>query len=244
MCVCACVSCLATVKDTMAAGQIVAVLDGGRHGNESAMLGSFVRLSNGETMNKSCNRFCVVYTENSMAERKERVKGFCNQAENLFVFAPPNALEVPKRERLHYQGTTHGTVIGPVTVPAFESDDCWRLTVEDKRRLYGRSGKSLVGGACPDAVPKPKFADMKEPACWHFSPKELYEELIHSFNVKLVVAPTNIDHLLPMACLETSTPLIAYCHTQDHASMLKTQILRGLWRMWTDEKSKVYQPTL
>jgi hypothetical protein len=60
----------------------------------------------------------------------------------------------------------------------------------------------------------------------------------------MVICPTNLDHILPMVCLERQTPLIAACWTEDHRTHLKAKILKSLWAAFLNEKSTHYQPSL
>ena len=60
----------------------------------------------------------------------------------------------------------------------------------------------------------------------------------------MVICPTNLDHILPMVCLERQTPLIATCWTENHRTQLKAKILKALWAAFLNEKSTHYQPSL
>ena len=60
----------------------------------------------------------------------------------------------------------------------------------------------------------------------------------------MVICPTNLDHILPMVCLERQTALIATCWTENHRTQLKAKILKALWAAFLNEKSTHYQPSL
>ena len=126
---------------------LVIVLDGGRSGNDSAVNQALVDV-NGRAMNKVKQCFTLLYDEESLGERKERVKGFVQQVEGLNVYST-EGLELEKCSRKHYSGTNHGTNIGPVRALPYDDPNCWRISPADKKLLYGDKGKILTGGACP-----------------------------------------------------------------------------------------------
>ena len=104
------------------------------------------------------------------------------QAETMMVFTK-EPLDLVTRPRLHFEdANNHGTVIGPFSLAEHSSGDCWRVMPAVKKACLGSSGKILVGGAGPaDAGAKPKFDD-GEPMSWHLMCREVYEELLHSFD--------------------------------------------------------------
>ena len=65
---------------------LIVVLDGGRSGNDSAVNQALVDV-NGRAMNKVKQCFTLLYDEESLGERKERVKGFLQQVEGLNVYS-------------------------------------------------------------------------------------------------------------------------------------------------------------
>ena len=65
-------------------GDMVAYLDGSRPGNDSSVNQCLVD-TNGRAMNKVKQNFTLVYDEESLADRKEKVRGFVQQTENLNV---------------------------------------------------------------------------------------------------------------------------------------------------------------
>lgn len=61
-------------------------------------------------------------------------------SEQLHIFTA-QPLEIEKRKRAHFNGTTTGLTI--VDVPTTLLDSRWRLTAEQKQELFGPLGKLL-----------------------------------------------------------------------------------------------------
>lgn len=168
-------------------GHLFAVLDGGRGGNEGSIASSFTSPSEGKALAKRHQPFHIFFRQPSIHQRKDRVRGFIQQAETLHMFRK-DGLDLTVKPRLHFEeATNHGTVIGPFSLASYESADCWRIMPSVKKQCLGTPGKIMAGGAGPeDAGPRPKFDD-GEPMSWHMMCKEVYEELLHSFEPRLIL---------------------------------------------------------
>lgn len=179
-------------------GHMFAVLDGGRAGNDGSIASAFTSPSEEKALGKCHQQFHIFFRQPSVHQRKERVRGFVQQAETLHVFTK-ETLDLPVKPRLHFEDSTnHGTVIGPFNLSNYESADCWRVAASVKKQCLGTSGKILAGGAGPaDAGQRPKFDD-GEPMSWHLMCKEVYEELLHSFDLGLVYS--SFVSLLGLGC--------------------------------------------
>ena len=164
------------------------------------------RLSNsvsGKALTKVRHDYLMFYTEDGLGQRRERVRGMINQVETLSIFTF-NGMTMAKKPSKHFTGSNYGNVIGPLSTMAYDDKDCWILDPAGKKALYGPSGKTLAGGAVPDAPPRPQV-EGGEPASWHLTHKHVWEELIHSFSVKLMVQAPTLDHLMAMACIQART---------------------------------------
>ena len=220
------------------------MLDGGKFGNEGQIQSAFLDLD-GKLFAKESQKFIILTTQKSLGDRKERVKGFVNQSENLHVLCTGGPLEIENKARLYLQdATTHGTLLGYFKAPSFLESECWRVDPASKRKMLGTNGKILTGGAAADPLPKPKFEDGLEPMAWHFTGKQVWEELLHAMDAQVVVAATCLDHLLPCVCLEMRVPIVVACWTEEHRQALKTKIMKCLWGMFLDETSPHHQPAL
>ncbi|CAE7707229.1 unnamed protein product [Symbiodinium sp. CCMP2592] len=229
---------------TLPPQHLVCVMDGGKFGNEGQIQSAFLDLD-GKLFPKESQKFVILTTQKSLGDRKERVKGFINQSENLHVMCTGGPLEIENKARLYLpDATTHGTLLGYFKAPSFLDSECWRVDPALKRKMLGTNGKILTGGAAADPLPKPKFEDGLEPMAWHFTGKQVWEELLHAMDAQVVIAATCLDHLLPCVCLERRVPIVVACWTEEHRQALKTKIMKCLWAMFLDETSPHHQPAL
>eukprot|EP00971_Amphidinium_carterae_P125458 2485244-Amphidinium_carterae.1 len=82
------------------------------------------------------------------------------------------------------------------------------------------------------------------PMCWHGLPVELYEELIHSFQLSAVVLATTMDELGCIAGIRMKVPVVACCFTQDHIDALRQRVEDVVWCEMQDEASDLYEAGL
>ena len=152
-------------------------------------------------------------------------------------------LNLEKKARKHFQGSNHGNSIAPVALPAWK--DVWRVSPELKKKIYGKGGKVAVGGCSPEPITqKPSFEDGKEPVCWHSPGERLYEEILSSFNGKLLVDLTTNDTQAAMACLRNKTNYVGVCMTDTHRSVFHAALVTQVWEQMKDENSPLYQAGL
>ncbi|CAJ1418510.1 unnamed protein product [Effrenium voratum] len=228
-------------------GDIIMVLDGGRHGNDGSIQGSFTKIS-GESITKVKQAFTVVYDEESVGERRERVRGFVTCTESLYAFTR-TGLAMERRPRKHFPGTTTmGSVIGPIQSLAWTDENCWKEQPKVKKDIFTKEHKVLVGGAVEATAAqatKPSFPDDSEPVFWHYSPPVLFSELLHSFRPMVVVRGNETDHCMAMECIKAKIPLVSICLSETHKEALTAQVKRRLWKaMQTESVPEVYEPTL
>ena len=222
-------------------GELVLVLDGGRHGNEAQVGACFVAPStNAAFPDKHKSLFFVSYEEKSLMARRDVNRGLMNQVEIMSVFSR-GPLTLKRTQRKHFDGTTLGNVIGPVAVPRYEDAAVWKVDPKVRKDICGAKGEVLVGGPCPgSAVPKPELQG-GEPATWHGSPMMLYEEVLHSFQVSVVIDATMLDDTFALACLKSRTPYIGITMTAEHAQHVRARLMTSLWQEMQREGSELYQ---
>ncbi len=147
----------------MKEGDVVILLDGGKRGNLPKLLSPFREFSgHHRTVMKTVT---LVYEEESVKARKERVKGVnaVSQQESMHLVSR-TAYDVPEMKRVTYAGTNRGNVMAFLRLPAWESG--WLLSFDDKKKLWGKSrvpvgGRTFVddddeasGGDHDDLVPE------------------------------------------------------------------------------------------
>ncbi|OLP79222.1 hypothetical protein AK812_SmicGene40514 [Symbiodinium microadriaticum] len=122
---------------------------------------------------------------------------------SIFSF---NGMTMAKRNSKHFTGSNFGNVIGPCSTMPIDDKDLWILDVAAKKVLYGPGGRTLAGGAAPDAPPKP-HVEGGEPASWHLTHKHAWEELLHMFGIKLMLQAPSLDHLMAISCIKASVQM-------------------------------------
>ena len=187
----------------MVPGEAIAVLDGGRKGIDRDVLKSLTNSVSGRALTRVRNDYLMIYTEEGLSGRRERVRGIINQVETLSVFTF-NGMVMAKRNSKHYSGSNFGNIIGPCSVMSYDDKDLWLLDPAAKKALYGPGNKTLAGGSLPDTPPRP-HVEGGEPASWHLTHKHVWEEMVHNFSVKLMVQAPTLDHLMAMTCIQART---------------------------------------
>ncbi|CAE7727284.1 ngoBVM, partial [Symbiodinium necroappetens] len=215
---------------------VILVLDAGKSGNETAIASSLI-WTDGSHFKKDKSVFHIVYSEDSLNERRAVTRGIVQQDERMYMFTSSAATwKLEKVSRKHYDGSSWGSVISQVTALSYDSPDMWKLPPSEKAKLYGTDGAVFVGGPCPNAAPKPdNFKDV-EPVSWHPSHPHLLDEILHCFKPSVVFRYPEVDHVLAIQCLAAKIPVVLVVFTPHHAVLLKKQILQQLWKKMTDPK--------
>ena len=126
----------------MKEGDVVILLDGGKRGNLSKLLSPFRAFSGHHRT--AMKTVTLVYEEESVKARKERVKGVnAVSQQELMHLVSRTAYDVPEMKRVTYAGTNRGNVMAFLRLPAWESG--WLLSFDDKKKLWGKS-RVPVGG--------------------------------------------------------------------------------------------------
>ena len=93
-------------------------------------------------------------------------------------------------------------------------------------------------------VPKPVGEDGCEPMCWHSMSHKFYEELIHSFSVRVVLDLTCLDGLFPVASILTKTPYIGVVFSEEHRQAMHSYLVNTVFAEMQSEGSPIYQAGL
>ncbi len=86
-----------------------------------------------ELLDKHVTPICLHYSEDSLSEGKEIVRGVAtvDQTENIFLVSR-DPLKIERKPWLKFMGTSCGSVLGPVEVPSHVS--MWSQTFATKSR--------------------------------------------------------------------------------------------------------------
>jgi hypothetical protein len=226
-------------------GDAFLFFDGGRHGNESALLGSLVN-SSGKRIEKTHATLFLTYSEESMEESRTQTRGFMSlrQVEQLHVAtnSPP---QIRKKKNAVYAGTTVGDVIGPIKCVA--SEHVLYMTFRQKKDVYSKDARVLPSGPSglspddPDNHVRRGDNDI-EPLSFHSRVPELYKELLHRFDTKCVWDLTSLDGILPLACILESKPYVGVVQTEAHKKVLLPFLSQAVFSAFQTEGGPLYRP--
>lgn len=215
--------------------------------------------SEGKSLNKKVRQIFLNLDENSLRERLERVRGFTsiNQVERLYLVSK-GTLDLNEHDRLHFGGTNRGNQLGPIAVAGFNSDDTWKLPVKIKKVVVGRNGRILVGGPAPGeeeacigedegqtkAKVRQRMAHDMEPVFYHALPITTDEEWHHCYDLAAVISLTAGPGSDALTCVRQRKPYFGVTLTDEHSNQLITWLEKKVWKAFTCEKDKLYQPGL
>ena len=117
--------------DVLDDGDLFAFLDGGKFANDSMLVNSLVHPDTGKSFPKRNNTIYISRTEDAANNNKDNVRGVATvqQLESLHLVSK-TALRTQKKNRVTTDGTTAGTLIGPLALP--DPDTVWKCSVKDK----------------------------------------------------------------------------------------------------------------
>lgn len=128
----------------------------------------------------------VMYSEEAMLTKRYRGKGVGVMLQNEEVhIMSQKKLDGPTRPRLYYDGATCGTTIGPAGFPLHA--ELHQITVGQKNDLYGAAAKVNTPPEDGEEEDKDSQGGRKrkasdlEPAFFHASKAEIYEEILNYF---------------------------------------------------------------
>ena len=163
-------------------------------------LTEFLKVDGKKTFEKKV--FTCVYTYDSVAARRLRVKGVATvcQTETLIV-ATAAPLVLPQKPHKHYHGQNTGSVISPIKLLPFQ--DCWALSFAEKKLLYGKlrlptggkadddddeddGGDGEVPPTVGDDTEKPKVRGLAniEPVSYHSLPMRFFDDVCDALCLK------------------------------------------------------------
>lgn len=202
-------------------------------------------------MPKSVKAVNIYYSQDSVEKRHEKVRGFMciNQLETLYVVTD-KSINLTERKHLHFPDTNRGNILGPVCLDKWEDESVWKLKVMDKKLVFGKNGKIMVGGALEGGVDgadakKPKvFEDGPEPVFWHATPEPLDEELAHSHELIAIINLTVGSASFAMTAIRRHMPYAGVCLTATHVSAVYAYLEERVFKAMQDPQDKLYQQGL
>ena len=240
-------------SEGMPEGYIFVIFDSFKPGLEREILSVFSKSpvenqKTPESMVRSHQKLGIVYSEDAVRERKEKTRGIASIAQlETIHFVSAAGLPSKPKDRLHYSGTTAGSLLVNVGMPIESS--LWHESVAVKKQIFGDS-RMAVGGGRPGDDGQPKAirqsTDM-EPVFYHSVIDNLISEIVHvasSRKPALVIDLTPGEGAAVRVCLENRIPIIAICHTDAHVKGLKSWSTNRIFHMMQDEGSSFYEVEL
>jgi hypothetical protein len=238
------------VPATLRSGEIAILLDGGRQGNTPKILapwkeGTVSTEADPEADDEDDTdadhkpgfvhtKLNLIYTEDSIQSRRKRIRGAgtasIQQCEGAHMLSMTR-VSLPERKRLHFEGSTSGDTIYGIGKPDMASE--WTVTWKDKKEMYTKKYLIPCGGKTEGADPDEEQAERKTdatsvPVTYHSMPEAWYQELIHTFFIKLVVDLTPGDAKFAWQALLNRVGYVGITFSLAHSTAiydhLKTQM--------------------
>jgi hypothetical protein len=246
-------------------GDCFVIGDGGKDCNGKLIQGAFVyhRSDSGKEtstlLSKQYKKLAVYYDEGELVKWRgvPARSGLTLEQIETFYFISPSRLKAKKRQRMHFDHlTTSGTIIGPCAFPAVDDPSTWKMTIGQKKLLYGSARLSL-GSSPGEPAPKqqkqtaqPRTDDTVEPVTFFGMTKQIAEELVHqagnidhSANVKCFIDLTS-DIVMGGICLERGIPYLAITHTEFHRRVMLTRLAQIVFQAYLTPESPLHEPHL
>ena len=119
------IRCALAANDNTAIGpkDMYFLYDGKKEGNKAALHAGFTG-PGGERMTYVSKAIYMTFTEESVAERLEKVRGMMaiDQVERLYIVANDAWENLAEVKRAHYKGSNRGNTLGDIELPSWEDD--------------------------------------------------------------------------------------------------------------------------
>ena len=234
------------------ATQVFLISDARRHGNENDLLSAFLN-QDGKLMPKDKRCIYLEYTEESIAERKERDKGSIDVME--YMWQVTAAAFCPKdRKRKHFPQSARSNKIGPIALPQLSS--LWSLTFGQKKQLYGPLGRIAAGGPAdkdeheePEDEKKLSLAKHRtnvtvEPVAFMDMSVQFYEDMYDAYRAKAVINLTSAGVNAAMAAIQMKIPYVGITWTVAHSDFMQAELIQQVFAGFQDEGSPLYEADL
>ena len=252
---------------TLRSGEIAILLDGGRQGNTQKILAPWKEgtISRDEQKDDDDDddeidadsdqkpgffnsKLNLIYTEDSIQTRRKRIRGAgtasIQQCEGAHMLSQAR-VNLPERKRLHFPGSTSGDTIYGIGKPEVALE--WTVPWKDKKEMYTKKYLIAVGGKTEGVDPEDEVERKTEatmvPFTYHSMPEGWYQELIHTFFIKLVVDLTPGDAKFAWQALLNRIGYVGITFSPEHSTgiyhHLKTQMKQEMCkpgsRMYNDQ---------
>lgn len=220
--------------------------DGGKHGNDMALLAGFKEPETSKKIPHSKATFYVQYDESSVAARRDRIRGSgaVNCVEFLHLVTKAPAI-LDNNDRTHYSGTNRSNFIGPVVLAPHSS--LASVTFKQKKEVLGKARFEVGGkteGVVSDAPPKRREDADTEPLAYHAMCPEIYQSLANTLNATAWIDLTAMDPTLAVVAVASRTPYIGIMLNEKHQEWFEGQVADLVFQSMQDPQNPFYKPHL
>ena len=228
------------------------IQDAGKSGNHAQMLTAFTSNNGKSKMLLSAKKLDIIFSQKSVQDRYQRVKGFHNAFEKqTCLVVTESALDLEVRNRMFHEGDNRSCNLYPVKLDSYKQPCVWKASAAVKAQVFGPS--NIVGNPSANYIPVEaaegeesyidKFGD--EPIFFHNTPVKLAREFLHCYKPqKKVIDLTGADGPFLLACAKERLACLAVCHTQTHADLLEQFCVHQLFRDMQDPDDPKYSSQL
>ena len=179
--------------------------------------------------------------------RLDKVRGFnYNMSETVHCVTATQMDLVPKK-RKHFLGTNRTNTMGPLAFAPFTDENHLMLKWKDKKECFSLAARASckIGGAAPEhaekTVQKPETI---EPLTYHSLSDKFWDEMIHSQCATGIFDYTVGPGYLAESAIANKLLYFGVVHTEKHASVVKTYLIKRVWKMMQTEGHEYYEPGL
>jgi hypothetical protein len=212
------------------------------------LLASFLN-NEGKLLPKEKRCIYLEYSEESIAERKERDKGNIDVMEYMWQVSG-GILSHDDRKRKHYPQSIRSNKVGPIVLP--DLDTLWSLNFGQKKALYGTGGRIAVGGPADkeeeeiDAKHKVvhRINTTVEPVAFMDMSVEFYEDMYDAYHAKTVINLTSAGLNAAVAAIRMKIPYIGIVWTEAHSDFYQAALIQRVFTSMQEENNPLYEPEL
>ena len=195
------------------------LMNAGKEGNEPSMMAAFT----GPALLKHKATKMLVFEEDSVTARLDRVRGSIAQTETFTIIAA-DPIVFPAKKKLHFAGSARGAVIGPVSLPNYQDDAVFKLTLPEKKLLYD-THRVAVGGPTEDGPTVMPSKDVPIPVFYKFHPVNVAEEIGHCLDLVALLDLTPGQGSFALAAIRAKFLWVGVTFNKIHTNFLKEFLL-------------------
>jgi len=140
----------------------------------------------------------------------------------------------------YHEGSNMGNAYSGIELE--HPDRMWKMTVADKKAIYGSHRHRQGGPGHSDAVAtsgEKRKSETWEPCFYRSLPFTFYYDLASCNHLKKMIHLSIGDGTACLACIELGIDIVALCLSEEHAQKLRVRLVDETFRMMQDANSKI-----